>query len=290
MLRRARDRRWPRRQHDGQPAGAPGAPGGAGREVPAPALSHRRIAAAGQRALVRGPGPARTDRGHRHAQVRRRIRVAAARPAQLRRIQPGLGRPVADGLASPPFGFRRGAVPPRPGSGCTGGGRLPGALRGLRCRRGHRARRNGRGAGPFVACALCGGRQRPRHPAGATAGHQAAQPPAQQRCHVRPLPGRAAAAGRQAAGQHQHLLVRARLVLVHPVGRWQHQRGGDLLAALPEVAPQTLEGLLLGHLGDVSPAGRTTARRYAHRRRGPGHRQLRLQCQPRLRRAPPDAG
>ena len=57
---------------------------------------------------------------------------------------------------------------------------------------------------------------------------------------------RAAARG-PARRQHQHLLVRPRLVLVHSAGRRQHQRRCGVLAVLPEVARQAAARILRRH-------------------------------------------
>ncbi len=89
-------------------------------------------------------------------------------------------------------------------------------------------------------------RVRPRHLSRQSARDQAPQPQAQQRCAVRPFLGREAATG-TGRGQHQHLLVRARLVLVHPAARRDHQRRRGVLAAVPEVAPHRSDHLLPGH-------------------------------------------
>ena len=65
--------------------------------------------------------------------------------------------------------------------------------------------------------------------------HQAPQPEAQQRGDLRPFLGRAAPA-RQGRRQHQSVLVRARLVLVHPARRRHDERRRGVLAVLHEVA------------------------------------------------------
>ena len=63
----------------------------------------------------------------------------------------------------------------------------------------------------------------------------------------------------QARRQHQHLLVRPRLVLVHSAGRRQHQRRRGVLALLPEVARQAAARVLRRHDRAVPGAGRAAA-------------------------------
>ena len=69
------------------------------REGAPPALSHRRVAAAGQRRPVRPARPARAGRGDRHAEVRRRVRLARPRASPVHRVRRGLGQVDAVRLA-----------------------------------------------------------------------------------------------------------------------------------------------------------------------------------------------
>ena len=80
----------------------------------------------------------------------------------------------------------------------------------------------------------------------------------------------------QLEGNITHLLVRARLVLVHSAGRRQHQRRRGVLAVLPEVARQAAARVLRRHHRAGAGAARAAARRHADRRHGLRHRQLQL--------------
>ena len=115
--------------------------------------------------------------------------------------------------------------------------------------------------------------QRPRHAAGGQVRPQAQERRPRQRGDLRPLPQRAPARG-SARRQHQHLLVRPRLVLVHSAGRRQHQRRRGVLALLPEVARQAAARILRRHHRAGAGAARAAARGDADRRHGLRHRQL----------------
>ena len=94
---------------------------------------------------------------------------------------------------------------------------------------------DGDGRARRFARKIPGGRVRPRHAACRPPRHQATQSPPRQRRGVRTFHRRAAAAW-QGCGQYQHLLVRARLVLVHSARRRHHQRRRRLPAGVHEVA------------------------------------------------------
>ena len=78
-LRRPRRRRRPGRLDDRGAARRARPRRRRGREGRPPALSHRRVAAAGQRRAVRRARRARRRSRHRHGQVRRRVRLAGPR-------------------------------------------------------------------------------------------------------------------------------------------------------------------------------------------------------------------
>ncbi len=104
-----------------------------------------------------------------------------------------------------------------------------------------------------------------------------------------PLPQRPQA-GRSARGQHQHLLVRAWLVLVHPAGRRHDQRRRRVLGLLPQGARQAAEGLLLRHHRAMPRTEGPAEGRRARRRQGACHGQLLVFQHARDRRALPDGG
>ena len=93
----------------------------------------------------------------------------------------------------------------------------------------------------------------------------------------------------QEGGPHHHLLVRARLVLVHPARRRHHQRRRGDLAVLPEDPQETGAGLLPGpHRPVPGPGGAAEGRRTGLG--GGGHRQLFLCLRPHPRHQLPAAG
>ena len=225
------------------------------REGAPPALSHRRIAAAGQRRPVRPPRRARAGRGDRHAEVRRRVRLARPRASPVHRVRRGLGQVDAVRLAGAALRARRDAVPQR---------------RRARARAPSKAQRV-REVAFDADGATVAGRARRRRAAqpGAPASSstppgrdtllanqlalQGEEPAPQQLGALRPLHRRRAAA-RQARRQHHDLLVRARLVLVHPARRRHDQHRRGLLAVLPEVAQQAAARVLRATRSRCAPS------------------------------------
>ena len=275
-LRRARHRRRPGRLHHRGAARAAGPRRGAGREGTPPALSHRRIAAAGQCAAVRAAGRARAGRA---ASACRSGASSSSRPSTTTAATstsptPGTRPcPPPGRCAAPSSTSCCSAMPPRAARARSKAARCAtcsSTTTAPPCRPllddGTRAQ---------LARALRGRRHAAATPCWPTSSAARKRTRPQQHGALRPLP-QCAPAGRQARGQHQHLLVRARLVLVHSAGRRHHQRRRGVLALLPEVARQAAEGLLLRHHRAVPRAGRPPEGRDAGRRRGARHRQLLL--------------
>jgi hypothetical protein len=278
--RRRGHRRRPFGLHRGRAAGGQGARRGADREGSAPALSHRRIAAAHEHAAVRPAGRAHRGRGHRHAQARRRVRLALARPQQPLRLRPGDGQELSVRRARAPLGVRRTAVPPRRQA------RRAHLRAAARHRRGH-GRRQGHARQPpaaegegrrrhrdHLAPALRDRRQRARHAAVEPVRRQAAQPQARQRRAVRPLRQRRAPA-RPLRGQHFAVLVRPWLVLVHPAERRHGERGRGGVPGLLQAPQGFARRVPDGNHRARAQAGRAPEKRDADGGRNL-HRQLRL--------------
>ena len=229
----------------------------AGREGAPPALSHRRVAAAGQRRAVRQARRARAGRGDRHAQMGRRVRLARARASPVRRVRRRLGQVDAVRLAGAALGARRAALSPRrregrahasKASACARSRSTPTArtVAGRARSDGDAAqlaralrRRRLRAATPCSPTSSRCKEKNPRHNSSALYGHFTG---------AERLPGKL-------EGNITHLLVRARLVLVHPARRRHDQRRRGLLAVLPEVAQQAAAGVLPRHDRALPGAG-----------------------------------
>ena len=206
-------------------------------KAPPPALSHRRVAAAGQRRPVRPPRRARA-RSRRSAC--RSTASSSSRPttsiaSSSSSPRPGTSRcPTPGRCAAPSSTSCCSATPPAKGARTFEGQRVrevafdaDGATRRrsssttARGAAGARASSSTRPAATPCSRTSCAARRRTQAP--------------QQLGALRPLHRRRAAA-RQARRQHHDLLVRARLVLVHPARRRHDQHRRGLLAVLPEVA------------------------------------------------------
>ena len=247
-LRRARGRRRPGRLDRGRAAGAPGPQGGARGEGAPPALPHRRVAAAGQREAVRRVGPARASSSasacasgaSSSSRPTIRTRASSSSPTRGTSRCPTPGRCVArsstrscSGNAAACGAQAIEGCRVTPGGSPDADGASAQAAMKDGARRQWRARYliDATGRDTLLATKL-GCKQK-------NAAHGSCR-------DLRPLPQRAAARG-QARRQHQHLLVRARLVLVHPAGRRHDQRRRGVLAVLPEVARQAAARVLRRH-------------------------------------------
>ena len=259
------------------------------REGAPPALSHRRVAAAGERrpcstASACATGSRRSACPSTASSSSRPTTSTASsssspRPGTSRCRTPG--RCAARELDETPLSQRR-----RQGRAHVRGPSRPrGRVRRRRRDRPGRARRR---RAPHLARALRRRRLGPRHAARQPAALQGKEPAPQQLGAVRPLHRRRAAAG-QARRQHHDLLVRARLVLVHPARRRHDQHRRGLLALLPEVAQQAAAGVLPRHDRALPGARAAPGRRDAGRRPRPRDRQLLVREREEQRRALPHA-
>ena len=233
----------------------------AAREGAPPALPHRRIAAAGQRRAVRA---ARRARPRSSAIGMQKWGVEFVSPdhdaQELRRVRRGLGQVDAVRLAGAPLRVRRDPVPPRRAERRAHVRGLPRARRSRSTptarpsqveAEGRRAAAAGARASSSTprAATRCSPtsssckQKNPRHNSAALYGHFRG----------------VERAARQARRQHHHLLVRARLVLVHPARRRHDQHRRGLLAVLPEVAQQAAARVLRRHDRAV-PGARRAAR------------------------------
>ncbi len=235
----------------------------ADRKAASPALSHRRVAAAGERATVRS---ARRARPGRVLSAWRSGASSSSRPNMTTRASSNSATP---GTSRCPT---RGRCAARSSTRCCFAtrrkkARVRSKATACAARRVRRRRRDGAGRArrrhaADVAHALSRRRDRARHVAREPVQVQAEEPAPQQLGAVRPFQGREAAR-RQAGRQHQHLLVRARLVLVHSAGRRHDQRRRGVLAVLPEVARQAAARIPARHDRARAGARRATEGRDA---------------------------
>ena len=184
----------------------------------------------------------------RHAQVRRRVRLALARQAGHVRFRRRLDKSLSVRLPGAPLGVRPDPVPQRRSA------RARGASKECRVtdvefddgrRASSRARHRGRPRAAMAA-ALPGRRVGPRHLLANQFGIKRRNTKHNSAAIFGHFSGAKRTAG-QGRRQHQHLLVRSRLVLVHPAGRRRHERGRGVLAVLHEVAQDRSDAVLPGH-------------------------------------------
>ncbi len=242
------------------------------REGSPPAVPHRRVAAAAQPAALRAARRARESRVDRDDQARRGVLLRRARPVAHLRLQRAARPRVAVRLPGAAVRVRPHAAAPlrrARGRSARGHSRHRRRFRAGRRRRRDRGRRRRDGAHPRpVPRRRVGARHVPRRQARA----EAAERKALERRALRPL-HRRRAARRPRGRQHQHLLVPARLDVVHPAeGRHDERRRG-LLALLPQDAQGRPHRVLPRDARALARARRAAARREAHR---PGDRDRQL--------------
>ena len=221
---------------------------------------HRRVRDAGQPAAAREARGRARDRGERHVQAGATF-----------------GSPGTDKSPGSVQGTGRASLEPRAGSPLGVDESLRHAARcaPTRSRRCAFAReiarwlaaernRTDEEGGSHLAPALHRRCHRPRHLPRQSAEEQAPQPRPRERGDLRPLPQRAPRRGR-GRGQHHHHLVRARLVLVHPVEGRHHQRGRGGLAVLHEGAQEAGARVPDGHHRALADARRPAQGRGAGR-------------------------
>jgi len=181
-MRSSGDRWRPGRVDDIRPARAAGTRRPAAREIAPPALSHRRVAPAPQPAAVRAPGRGRGGQGHRHAQVRRGVRVALARQAVDARFCGCMGQGLSVRLSGAPLGVRPHSVPQCLAQGRARDGGLPRDAGGFPRRWSGRERAAGGRRRAYLADKVRGGCLRPRHVPRQPPRLQAARHEAQRGC------------------------------------------------------------------------------------------------------------
>ena len=217
-------------------------------------------------------GVGRGNQTHRHAQIRRRVRIALARRAGHFRFRRRDGQVVSVCLSGAPLRVRRYSVPQRRAQRRCGARKMPRHRGRVQSSRGSGCCAAGRRTGAEVANEVRGRRFRPRHSACQPVCSEAPQQETQQCCDLRAFFGRDAIGG-QGRRQYQPLLVRSWLVLVHSAVRRRHERRRGLLALLHEVAQDRPGNVFPRHDCAEPCAGGAIARCKARLPRH-GHRKL----------------